>query len=185
MLQWKCVMNRNKLITTLALTTAVSAAIMMITVAWQTGYNTGFTRGTSATQTQKTSAAVVFIVGKVTGITGTTVTVESFISGSPKPVSLHINTNARTAFEQMIKKDIKVYQTEQTAFNTKLTAARAQGTASPFGPVPPVPFTLQKSSLTDLRVGNAVSVTATQDTSAASTFSATKVLFDPTPPTSR
>ncbi len=177
-------MQRNKLVIALALTTAVSASIMMISVAWRAGYADGFVKGASAKQPQgQTPAEVKTIVGKISGITGTTVTIQTYITGSAKPVTYQIGTNSSTTFERMIQKDQKTYQAEQVTFSAKLKTARANGTVTPLGPIPPAPFTLQKSSLINLRIGDVILTIMPRNTPASETPVATRILFETFPQT--
>lgn len=144
----------------------VFAALATVLVAWQVGYDTGL-KSVSTAQTQ-TPAQAKTTVGKIIGITGTTITVQPFAAYSLTQKNLKVSTNSKTIFERMIDKN-------QTMFQNELKAAQTSGAR-------PLPYTLQKISLKDLRSGDTVVVTAAESILTASEFTATKITVEPTPP---
>ncbi len=140
---------------------------------WYSGYIGGLQKSaltTQATQAQLLSSDAKSIFGKIIDISGTTLTMTSLEAPSIREVT----TDAATVFEQIAPKDQKVFQSEIITFDARKKTAEADGT--PLLPSEyPSPFAFQKLSLSDLRVGDIVTVTATDTILSESTFTATRV----------
>ena len=145
-----------------------AASLAVIVVVWQVGYDTG-AKSISAQITQSQSPAEVkSVVGKIVNISGATLTVITTAStGSVRDVT----TDSNTVFERVIRKNPKTLQSDMLAFNKRIKTATTSDTPLQF----PLPFTFKKISLTDLRVGDIVVVTAAEDILTKSQFTATRV----------
>ncbi len=159
---------------------AFTALLSMITVAWQIGYSTGLGTSASATQAQAFQDTRS-IVGKITDITGTMITLQPLVAGQ---TARKVSTDSATVFERVVPKDQKVYQNEIDAFKAKIQAIQANGTQPDFKDIP-LPFTFTSMTLADLSPGTTVVVTAAENILSKTKFTATRVTLGPvTPPIS-
>ncbi len=160
---------------------AFTALLSMIVVAWQIGYSTGLGTSASATQAQ-TFQDTKSIVGKITDITGTTITLQPLVAGQ---TARKVSTDSNTVFKRVVPKDQKAYQNEISAFNEKIKTAQASGTLpSPadFKDVP-VSFTFTPMALADLSPGTTVTITATKNIlQGQQVVAAQIVIIAPAPP---
>ena len=161
---------------------ASAAALAMVFVAWQAGYSTGVKAPSSGTRTQVVQNRIPkeakSITGKITGVAGTTISLQTFGTYSTqKNTERTVMTDAATIFERDMPKDQNAFQSELSAFSEKLQASRAEGSSLPSSAYP-APFTLEGISLSDLRVGDIVMVTAAENILTADSFTATKVVVE-------
>ena len=175
--------STKQLVFALALTTAASAAIMMISVAWHAGYVVG--RSPAAISQTGTGAPLTVeeartMLAKVTSITGTTITASSFLVGSKAQLAtVKVVTNGTTSFARSIPKDQKTLQAEIDAFSAKMkqnpTTASAQLQ-------PPLPFTLEDIALSDIHSGVVIFVTTAEKIVSGQPIVAKKILLESAPP---
>ncbi len=156
---------------------AFTALLSMIPIAWHIGYSTGLEGSLSVTQVQASKS----LMGKITDITGTTITLQSFIPGQTTR-KVTVTTDSATVFEQVVQKDQKVYQDEVRAFDAKVQAAQVDGTQPDFKDIP-LPFTFTPMTLADLSLGESIVVTAAENILSKTKFRATRVTLGPLIPT--
>ena len=139
-----------------------SAALAMVFFVWHIGFVEGSARdGIASTQPPLTNG----YRGTITSINGTTITLKS---STPQDTSTHqLFTDFATIFDQIIPKDPFVYQGELSAFKAKAKQAST---------TPPLPYSLKKVSLTDLRSGNSIIVLGN---TVAGRFTASRIIIEP------
>ncbi len=155
---------------------AFIALLSMIPVAWHIGYSTGLEGSLSTTQAQTSTS----LMGKITDITGTTITLQASIPGQTTR-KVTVTTDSTTVFERVIQKDQKTYQDEVRAFDAKVQAAQANGTPftnDDFKDIP-LPFTFIPMTLADLSLGESIVVTAAENILSKTKFKATRVTLGP------
>ncbi|MEK7145090.1 MAG: hypothetical protein AAB794_04540 [Patescibacteria group bacterium] len=146
-----------------------AAALALVFVAWQIGYRTGLesTPTIQATQAQLLSDGKS-IFGKIIDISGATLTIATLDSALP---IRKVIIDSETVLGRLVPKDQKVYQSEITDFNGKIDTEKSSTALLQF----PSPFASETISLTNLRVGDIVTVTAADTILLESTFTATRV----------
>ncbi len=155
---------------------AFTALLSMIPIAWHIGYSTGLEGSLSVTQVQASKS----LMGKIIDITGTTITLQSFIPGQTTR-KVTVTTDSATVFEQVVQKDQKVYRDEVRAFDAKVQTAQANDTPlsnENFKDIP-LPFSFTPMTLADLSLGESIVVTAAENILSKTKFRATRVTLGP------
>ena len=156
-----------------------TASLALVLFAWHNGYMTGFrTSVTTAATPQVTQSRLLSdtssVRGRIADITGTTLTI---LAPDSTPVTRKVLTDQGTVFGYTAPKDPKTFQSDVLAFDLKLKTAQANGTT--LAPREfPTPFTLEKLSLSDLRVGDTVTITAIDSILGKSEFVAMSVIVE-------
>lgn len=96
---------------------------------------------------------------------------------SKGPSVRNVSVDERTVIERLIQKDNATIQKEQAAFMEKLSASGGKNPDVPL--TPPEPFIRERIALTNLRAGDLVLVSASEDISTAKKFVAARVSLQP------
>ena len=138
---------------------------------YQAGFNTAKTLAEKSFGTSSADART--ISGTVSAVSGTgfTMHVQSMDPfADPALADRMITVGSSTAVVRLVPKDPKLFQSEMDAF-TKAT--QAGGDVSKI--TPPVPLSGSPISLSDIAVGNFVTITAAENISSLKEFSAAQV----------
>jgi hypothetical protein len=141
----------------------------------QISYKTGTVSQTQTAQLAQSHA----VLGTVEQISGQEITLKDFRKISNTGASsvdqlerIVVTVNQTTIIERVTRKDRIVFSKELDAFGEK-QAQGAQSTSTPL--TPPEPFTLEKITLSDIKVGDSIVASSAEDISKLSTFTATTI----------
>jgi len=170
-------MQRENLFDLLIVVMTFAMVFTVVFIEYRAGYAAGFNKFSSLTQMQP-PVKTTFITGKITSTFGAMFTIQTsaqpFAPGSTiQSATKQIVTDAATVFERVVPKDQKTYQSEIAALTKKAKPTPTGGVQAPMEYTIP-PITFETISLTELRSGDNVSVTVTEDNRA------TRVIVAPT-----
>lgn len=158
--------NSNKNV----LAIGVIVAVLVIAGSSYAAYQFGYGRGVNAFQTQSVAIPVRTVFGTVEKISGQEITlshfmrVPSFAASTSPSATMTITVDQATVLERVTLKD--------------LSAVKAQGAT----PAPTEPYTIEKITLDDIKVGGVITAFASGDISNVTAFTATKIDLQ-SPPT--
>ena len=182
----------------------VIAIIIAAVVGCVLGYAVGYSRGgndVAASYAPKIAAVsklfrpimqTSYLTGRVDTISGDTVTVDAnpitmnpFAEGN-FPVVRTVTVTDATVITRTEQKDPAVFQEEVEAFQKMMQGGSvppgiaATGTAhTAIATNPPTMFSETTTTLSDIKVGDTITITAASDISSATSFSATKIQIMP------
>lgn len=130
---------------------------------------------------------VLSVGGMIKSISNNVITIETPKSANPfedTPTVREITVMSATSIVKRELKDPKAFQQEMDAFQKaaqKIVPVTAGTTSTPAAsanvPTPPVPFKEIKLDISDLKVGDTVSVEAGKDIKMATSFETTKIIL--------
>ncbi|MCX6786522.1 MAG: hypothetical protein NTU85_01730 [Candidatus Kaiserbacteria bacterium] len=123
------------------------------------------------------------VSGKISGINGNTVTI-AVNETSPfddSPTAREVVVGENTKIVKMDFKDQTVFKQELEEYQ-KITSAQTDKTKIP---TPPIPFTEKEISLSDLKVGDQITVEAGENIKTETKFTATKITLQVIPAVSK
>lgn len=161
------------LLIALAVVSGIAAVLVLIQVAWKTGYASGL--HAASTGDSERIREEKFIAGKITNISGTTITIET-LTPEKSVREITIATDTHTIFNRVVPKDPKVFQNEVDAI-TKLRKAASTSLSSQILDVKdiPLPFDYAPIKITDLYVGQTIGVEVKEEVTSTNQFTAVKV----------
>lgn len=156
-------------------------------ISWQVGRNGSLWNSNKTNVTGATMPSAVPIPGGTRSIGGTvenvsdsgfiitTSTSNPYFSGGPSVRNVLVNKE--TVIERLIQKDPATIQAEQAVFMVEMQKLQESKTAPTTVATitPPEPFTREEISLKDLKTGDAVFVSASEDISTTEQFTAVRV----------
>ena len=165
-------LERKKIVDLLIGMMTIAMVITSIFLEYQNGYVAG-TRSVLVIQQPQT----ISISGKITDITGTTITVQetipTSITGSTKQVTIvQIVTDEMTIFNRAVPSSGGVLP---SASNTKTQVTGADGINTPAEYTLP-PVTFETTSLAELKVDDTVALSAMKNFPTENQFTATRVI---------
>jgi|SRR3989344_8048022 len=175
---------------------ALGAASMAVFMAWQVGNQNGFNTGYSVARHLiensylggiiRTSNDIRTLSGFVVDIGVDRITVRTTPSNpfdNPSLTDRIVLVDSSTTITKFIPKDIDIFKSEMDVF-TKVTQSKSTPTEDTPPIAPPTPFTFTTADLVDIKVGNALIVTAPNNIKSVKEFTADKIQIQLlTPPT--
>lgn len=120
------------------------------------------------------------VLGTVEQISGQEITLKDFrkISSIVSTTSgqsdrIVVGVDQSTLIERLTHKDAAVFSAELDAFYKNIQKAPAQNPST--SPASPVPFTLEKITIGDIKVGDSITASFAEDIANLTTFTATKI----------
>jgi len=120
------------------------------------------------------------VLGTVEKVSDQEITLKDFrkISSIVAPASdqsarMFITVNQSTRIERFVYKDVAILNAELNAFYKNIQKIQTQNPSAP--PTPPEPFTFEKVALSDIKIGDHVTVSFAEDIANLATFTATKI----------
>ena len=175
-------------------TTTLITIIISLIVGCALGYFLGYTNGSKVVVTSYSSkaaevsnlfptpqGALFSLTGSVKEIDGNIVTIDANpLTPNPFaennfPTVRTVTVADATTITQMQQKDQATLQQEMLAYQKAVSAAK--GASSTL--TPPMPFSETAIKLSDLKVGDKITVTAGSDIRTATSFTATKIKVQP------
>lgn len=158
------------------LTIGFVIAVALVALAGWGGYTLGLIKSSPA-QTTEPQLVIKTLMGSITALTGTTLTLQPTAADiRVASTSRQVLTDTSTNFRRVIAKSQESYQNELDAFLKKLkTTPPATATSSPFSGYPS-PVLYENISLSDLRVGDTIAVSAASNILTAPQFKAVQVV---------
>ena len=172
--------ENHKIISAIISFVVALVVVVCVVVAYQYGYKNGLSK-TSLSKTQNMPLESRLVLGTVEKISGQQITLKDF---RKVPIAISADQSARmiivvdqnTIVERLVQKDSATINKEIAAFTEKvqkLQAQGAQGTTTPL--TPPEPFTREKLTLGDIKVGDTLAAFASEDIAKLTSFTATKI----------
>lgn len=169
-------------------------SIIAVSIGLCAGYFLGYLNGGSAIKASYASKIaavnkffpqipneVTSISGKIEKINGQTITITANpISQNPFidisfPQTRVVNVTSATQLTRIVPKDPATFQKEMTAFQNAIQEPRSATGTSQKSLNPPSSFVENNIKLSDIKIGNIVSITAASNILSVSNFSATKI----------
>lgn len=163
----------------------IVVVLFSVFVSWQIGYKQGVNKESdnfkNAISTLKElpkikeTLGINNVVGTVEKITGSEIIVKTFQAPSLKNDLLErtVVVDQATVIERLVAKDLAVIQREQTQFTEEMKKAGAGGANIK----PPEPFTREKATINDIKIGDIIFASAGKDISKDNKFTAEKILI--------
>ncbi|MDD2657400.1 MAG: hypothetical protein PHD04_01910 [Candidatus Pacebacteria bacterium] len=164
----------------------VGIVVVALTIVGFGAYQIGYKNGAgSGGETQDGSSVVEAhtLLGTVEKTSGQTVTLNNVrrvtqAADSAKAETVVITIDSSTDIERLVLKDATVLSKEMAAFTKKLQGV--SGTAATM--VQPDPFVHQKIALSDIKIGETLSVSSSENIAKSTAFTATQIAVLPVPP---
>lgn len=171
-------LNRKELIDVLIVVMTIAAVALGLCAARQAGYQDGFTAAKALVENSNLGALIRTpddirsLAGTVTAVNGERLTLH-LVSNSPFDdpalADRTVLVASSTKITKFVLKDPKVFQSELAAY-TKTKSAP-----------PPVPLTVATITLSDIKIGDSVLVTASGNIKSRKEFTAVSIQDQPRP----
>ena len=158
---------------------AAGAAVVVVIasgVAWQLGYQSGFAAAkriaADAGLIPALPSGATSLSGSITDIRGTTLVVrpavvDPYASGSASVLA--VTTGTETTYWRVVPKSEVAFEAEVNAFKSRLVATGTDPNSFP------VPYGKQRIQLSDVRIGDTVTIAAAAPVVGATSFAAVSV----------
>jgi len=124
--------------------------------------------------------------GTIKSISGSTVTLSISTPGlaaTPELATRTVTIDGNTKIEQWVQRDPADIQKDLEAFNAQLATLKNSPSTPGNIPTPPQTQNKQDANISDLKVGQSISVTSADDVKSAQQFTATEIDIQATIPT--
>lgn len=172
--------NPNQKVLSIGIIVAVCVLVGSSYGAYQIGYGNG--AGTkTASQTQNAALTESrLVLGTVEKVSGQQITLKDFrkipiiTDSTDQSARMSVTVDQNTIIERLVQKDSATISKERDAFLKKI---QAQGAFSSTTAMlqPPEPFTREKLTLGDIKVGDTLAVFAAEDIAKLTVFTAARV----------
>lgn len=166
----------------------VGTTVLVLAIVGFGAYQLGYTNGAGGVSGMQNGPLVTVeahtLLGTADTVSGQTITLKDVkritqaATDTTKSETVTVTADQSTLIERLVQKDATVLSKEMAAFTKKLQGTSGTTTSL----IQPDPFVHQKIMLSDIKAGETLSVSSSENIAESNAFTATRISVLPVPP---